>query len=115
MTAFYRTASYANRLTKAAAAQASIQLSQRSARAAAVLQEIESRRKADLDRVYYLIHRSAHGGGVRIFNWDWTTAKEDRHLLFEDKEIQKYLEGQGFSYTYNAIEWYHAPTNDELR
>ena len=71
-------------------------------------EDIETRRAKDLERVYTLIERSARGGAVRIFDWEWSTPKVERDLLFRDDEIKNYLQSNGFSYSYNCIEWYAA-------
>ena len=73
-----------------------------------VQRDIETRRSEDLERVYTLIERSARGGAVRIFDWEWSTPKVERDLLFRDDEIKNYLQNNGFSYDYNCIEWWAA-------
>jgi hypothetical protein len=77
--------------------------------------DVEVRRGQDIDRVYRYIEASARGGAVRVFDWEWTTPKTVRTLIFTDDDITSYLRSNGFSYEYNCIEWHHATEKKELK
>ena len=102
---FRRSAAYAKRLVNIANQKASLQLILGSEKYAA---ELESRRAEDIECVYNYIERAANGGAVRIFDWEWSTPKKERTLIFKDDEIKSYLRRNGFSYDYNCVEWWHA-------
>jgi len=102
---FRRSAVYMNKLRDITNTQANLAML---IRAEKYKEDIETRRSKDIERVYTLIERSARGGAVRIFDWEWSTPKVERDLLFRDDEIKNYLQNNGFSYSYNCIEWYAA-------
>jgi hypothetical protein len=107
---FRRSAAYANRLVNIANQKAGLQLILSSEKYAA---ELESRRAEDIERVYNYIERAASGGAVRVFDWEWSTPKKERELIFKDDEIKSYLQRNGFSYDYNCVEWWHV--KEELK
>ena len=102
---FRRSAVYMNKLRDVASMQSILDMRVRDDE---LQKTFEMRRSEDLERVYTLIERSARGGAVRIFDWEWSTPKVERDLLFRDDEIKNYLQSNGFSYSYNCIEWYAA-------
>ena len=107
MTLFRRSATYANNLVKIANLKAGLA---NQVRAEMFTAEIEVRRKKDLEVVFQYIEGSANQGAVRIQNWTGFTPTPIRKLLFEDQDIQNYMIRNGFSYSADAIEWYHAET-----
>ena len=110
---FRRSAVYINKLREIANAQAGLQIQLRAEKYVA---DLELRRGADIERVYNYIERSARGGAVRVFDWEWSTPKKERDLIFRDLEIKNYLERNGFSYDYNCVEWYAAQDKpDQLK
>jgi hypothetical protein len=69
--------------------------------------------KAELDRIYDLIEKSAKGGGIRVF-----IAHSDP--LWKNQAVQQELRMQGFAVSPNhhstqgAIEWWHIQKKEEL-
>ena len=104
---FRRSAAYFNNLVKISNMKAG--LSNR-VREEIYKERIELLRRADLEIVYKYIERSANQGAVRVFNWEWSTPAPIRKLLFEDKEIQTYMQNNGFTYSDNpeCVEWWAA-------
>lgn len=108
---FRRSAAYMNALVKIANQKAGLE---NIVRVEKYKHELETRRAEDLNRVYKVLEASAKQGAVRIQNWE-LTPKDIRNLLFEDSEIKRYLQSNGFSYSNNAVEWYGAPLPEELK
>ncbi len=104
---FRRSAVYMNKLREIANVQATLAMRVRTEK---YKEGVETRRSKDLDRVYTFIEWSARGGAVRIFDWEWSTPKVERDLIFRDTELKNYLQNNGFSYVDNCIEWYAADT-----
>jgi hypothetical protein len=105
MTLFRRSAAYANNLVKIANLKAGLA---NQVRVDMYVVGIEITRKKDLEIVFQYIEGSANQGAVRIQNWSWSTPEPIRKLLFEDEEIQNYMIRNGFRYSTDTIEWYHA-------
>jgi hypothetical protein len=124
---FRRSATYFNRLVKAANAKALMKICINEENKSKFevahkvdhgevlimnyeLSKFEVDRKVDLDAVFQYIEASAKQGAVRVINWEWSTPAHIRKLLFEDQEIQKYMRANGFLYSSgpDCIEWWHA-------
>jgi hypothetical protein len=102
---FRRSAVYINKLRDIANQKASLRLLVRDEKYVA---DFETRRAADIDCVYNYIENAANAGAVRVFDWEWSTPKKERDLIFRDDEIKSYLQSNGFSYDYNCVEWWQA-------
>lgn len=104
---FRRSAVYFNGLVKIANMRAHLNIRVREEK---YKETFETVRKQDLDTVFKYIEGSATQGAVRVHNWEWSTPAPIRKLLFEDKEIQKYMVANGFIYLDHpqSIEWWHA-------
>lgn len=104
---FRRSAAYFNSLVKIANTRAHLDI-----RVHKELnkERVEMMRAKDLDGLFKYIEMSANQGAVRIMNWEWTTPAQIRKLLFEDKEIQTYMQNNGFSYSDGpeCVEWWAA-------
>lgn len=96
-----RTAAYMNRLSKIGNSQSYLKtLLENEQNLLAFRKDIETRRCRDLEKAYTLIENAANKGYIRIFE-----SGIDVDVIF-DKEIQRYLTLNGFTYTYNSIEWH---------
>jgi hypothetical protein len=102
---FRRSAVYINKLRELANVEAGLKMV---VDAEKHMSSIESRRSEDIEHVYKYIEYGARGGAVRVFDWEWSTPPKIRELVFRDKEIKNYLQSNGFSYTDNCVEWFHA-------
>jgi len=104
---FRRSAAYFNSLVKIANMRAGLDLR---VREEMFKEHFEALRKKDLEVIFQYIEVSANQGAVRVFNWEWCTPAPIRKLLFEDNEIQTYMQNNGFSYSDGpeCIEWFAA-------
>ena len=68
--------------------------------------EFEASRCEDLSRAYSIIETAAKKGHIRLFK------NEQNKFIFND-DISSYLRRQGFSISYDKIEWYDV--EDELK
>ena len=104
---FRRSAAYFNSLVKIANMRAGLDLR---VREEAFKEHFQALRKKDLEVIFQYIEASANQGAVRVINWESCTPAPIRKLLFEDKEIQTYMQNNGFSYSDGpeCIEWWGA-------
>ena len=111
---FRRSAAYFNNLVKISNMRAKLDIR---VREEITKQRFEASREKDLTEVYKYIENSAKQGAVRVMNWEWSTPAPIRKLLFEDKEIQRYMLKNGFVYSNSpeCVEWFHAETKEPLQ
>lgn len=107
---FRRSAVYFKKLVDISGEQAKLQMI---INAEKYKYELETRRGEDLARVYDYIERNARGGAVRVMNWG--TPALEKKLIFDDKEIKTYLMSNGFSYSDNSLEWWHAKEHQGMK
>ena len=104
---FRRSAAYFNNLVKISNMRAHLDIRVHEE----ILNErFEAKRVKDLDLIFKYIERSANQGAVRVINWEWCTPAPIRKLLFEDTDIQNYMQKKGFYYSDSpeSLEWWHA-------